>query len=396
MRLFTLILPRWLIAALILLVLGAVLIWTIRPSPFQEWLGGVGLGNLTPLPILRAWVDDQLAPLTPLGFFSLFPVAEFLIPLALLAALLVLVVLLFAPWWTRRHGSWLTRPISLLRLPRIGMRVRTALALIAIVGLDLGWETVAWRNWRLRDHYRNRLANYTSSEATWREELRRVERQLASLDAVDPERPGDTRTAAARAAQRAYQRDQLRLQAAELSQQVAAYSELRRKYERAVADPSAPVPPDPPRVVSDQPPPGPDLWIAQGEYARALAGCDELIRLYPDLVEAHERRAWILATCPDARYRDGPRAVVSATRAAELTTWKNGVVLETLAAACAEAGDFAAAVHWQQRARERITAEWQEVVRERFAPGGMGLDPKPEQDQRLALYKAGKPFRMRR
>ena len=376
------IMRRWLIAASIVLVLGAIVIWTIRPSPFQEWLGAAGLANVTPLSILRAWVDDQLAPMTPLGVFSLFPVAEFLIALALLAALLVLVILLLASWRTRRPGSWLARPIPLLRLARIGIRVRTALALIAIVGLELGWEIVAWRSWRLREHYRSLVANYASSEAVSRESLQRLERALASLDGDAPEWPGDTRTAAARAADRAYQRDQLRRDFAELSRRAAASGELRRKYERALADPSVPVPPDPPRVVVlDEPPPGPYLWIARGEYARALADCDELIRLYPDLLEAHESRARILATCPDARYREGKLAVAAATRAAELTNWKNAHVLETLAAAYAEAGDFAGAVRWQQRALERLVA--------------MGIDPNIDQD-RLALYQAAKPFRMRR
>jgi hypothetical protein len=88
-----------------------------------------------------------------------------------------------------------------------------------------------------------------------------------------------------------------------------------------------------------------------------------------------------LATCPDARYRDGKLAVAAATRAAELTNWKDRNVLETLAAAYAEAGDFASAVHWQQRARERFVA--------------MGFSPNFNQD-RLALYQASKPLRMRR
>src|SRR5262249_54658162 len=134
MRLPTLVMRRWLIAASILLVLLATAIWTIRPSPFQKWLGGTGLGNVTPLSILRGWIDDQLAPMTPLGFFSLFPVAELLIALALLAALLVLSILLLAHWLIRRPGSWLTRPIPLLRLPRIRMRVRAGLVLIALLG----------------------------------------------------------------------------------------------------------------------------------------------------------------------------------------------------------------------------------------------------------------------
>jgi hypothetical protein len=122
-------------------------------------------------------------------------------------------------------------------------------------------------------------------------------------------------------------------------------------------------------------------WIWREDYARALSACDELIRRYPDLVDAHERRAWILATCPDGRFRDGRRAVTAATRAAELTSWKDAHILATLAAAYAEAGDFPGAVRWQERALERLAA---------FPPASGQVQ------DRLALYRAGKPYRMPR
>ena len=122
-------------------------------------------------------------------------------------------------------------------------------------------------------------------------------------------------------------------------------------------------------------------WISWGGYLRSRVDYDELIRGYPDLYWAHSRKAWILATSPDASYRDGRRAVAAATRAAELTKWNDGQVLSTLAAAYAEAGDFANAVRWQKQALQRPTAG--------------GSDSKPEQD-RLALYKTGKPFRIPR
>ena len=57
-----------------------------------------------------------------------------------------------------------------------------------------------------------------------------------------------------------------------------------------------------------------------------------------------------MATCPEAKYRDGGKAVESATRACELTKWKSSEFLNTLAAAYAESGDFDAAVTWQTRA----------------------------------------------
>ena len=89
--------------------------------------------------------------------------------------------------------------------------------------------------------------------------------------------------------------------------------------------------------------------------------------------------AWLLATCPEDRFRDGKKAVAAATRACELTRWKNAEVLDTLAAADAEAGDFDAAVKWQLKAL-----------------GLMGKDDEPGRkamDARLVLYRAKKPYR---
>ena len=58
-------------------------------------------------------------------------------------------------------------------------------------------------------------------------------------------------------------------------------------------------------------------WHAKREFDRAIAGYNEMRRLDPDLARAYRDRAWLWATCPDAKYRDGNRASASATLACE-------------------------------------------------------------------------------
>jgi tetratricopeptide (TPR) repeat protein len=86
-----------------------------------------------------------------------------------------------------------------------------------------------------------------------------------------------------------------------------------------------------------------DLGGASREYREA-------IRLAPQDPDAHDSLAWLLATAPEAMYRDGKEAVKLALRACELTRWDDPDCIETLAAAHAEAGDFGKASELQEKA----------------------------------------------
>jgi tetratricopeptide (TPR) repeat protein len=121
------------------------------------------------------------------------------------------------------------------------------------------------------------------------------------------------------------------------------------------------------------------LWLSKRVYDRALDDLDQAIRLDPKLNEAFLCRAWLLAACPEEKYRDGKRAVETARRGCELTDWKDPRYLEALAAAYAERGDLKQAVKYQKQALD---------FPENF--GVIGIDA----GNRLDLYEAGKPFRL--
>ena len=69
-----------------------------------------------------------------------------------------------------------------------------------------------------------------------------------------------------------------------------------------------------------------------------------------------ERSAWMLATNPNASVRNGAEAVELAQRAVELSGGREPAILDTLAAAYAEAGRFPEAVKTAQRAAALASA----------------------------------------
>jgi tetratricopeptide (TPR) repeat protein len=119
------------------------------------------------------------------------------------------------------------------------------------------------------------------------------------------------------------------------------------------------------------------LWALQQKYDKALADFNESVRVDPKADAGYAHRAWLWATCPELKYRDGKRAVESATRACELTQWKDDDTLDTMAAACAEAGDFDSAVKWETKALDLVPKDSEDAADYR---------------ERLALYQQRKPY----
>ncbi len=81
-----------------------------------------------------------------------------------------------------------------------------------------------------------------------------------------------------------------------------------------------------------------------GESAAAIAQFQKVVELDPLHVTAQNNLAWMLATCPDASLRNGPKAVAVAQRAVQLSAGTSPQILDTLAAAYAEAGQFPEAI----------------------------------------------------
>jgi tetratricopeptide (TPR) repeat protein len=119
------------------------------------------------------------------------------------------------------------------------------------------------------------------------------------------------------------------------------------------------------------------VLLSLGQYDKALDDLDEVVKVAPNSVRALRERAWILATCTDAKVRNGEQAVSSATRACELTDWKDPHSLSTLAAAHSESGQFEEAVKWQQKAIELLADK---------------SPDKHEYSKVLDRYKANKPY----
>jgi tetratricopeptide (TPR) repeat protein/tRNA A-37 threonylcarbamoyl transferase component Bud32 len=118
-------------------------------------------------------------------------------------------------------------------------------------------------------------------------------------------------------------------------------------------------------------------WREKKEYEKAIEDFSEGVFLDPNHAHGFNYLAWLLATCPDPKYRDGLRAAKLAEKACELSEWKTAMYWGTLAAAKAEAGFFEDAIRWQKKALEDST----------YA-GEFGK----EALKRLALYKAKKPY----
>ncbi len=119
---------------------------------------------------------------------------------------------------------------------------------------------------------------------------------------------------------------------------------------------------------------------SQQKMPEAIAHIRAALRARPDWPAALNTLAGILATHPNPKIRDGAEAVRLAERGCALTGQKNAALMETLAAAYAEAGQFDQALATAQKIRALPPTSLPAGLLERLG-------------QRVPLYEAGQPYR---
>jgi tetratricopeptide (TPR) repeat protein len=107
-----------------------------------------------------------------------------------------------------------------------------------------------------------------------------------------------------------------------------------------------------------------NAYFHLGQFKRAQEDFVAAVRLDPREPDVLNNAAWFRATCPDASFRNGKEAVELASRACQLDKWKDADEIDTLAAAHAEAGNFAEAERYQLKALSLLSAD--EALRPKF------------------------------
>jgi tetratricopeptide (TPR) repeat protein len=130
--------------------------------------------------------------------------------------------------------------------------------------------------------------------------------------------------------------------------------------------------------------PAHDQWAIalaqQHDTAEAVAHYRMALEIDPNRRESLNNLAWILATDSHAEIRNGADAVKFASAACRLTQGQNPLMLGTLAAAYAEAGNFDQAIATAQQAFDLAAAQGK-------------TDLAAKNNELLVLYKAHKPCR---
>ena len=122
------------------------------------------------------------------------------------------------------------------------------------------------------------------------------------------------------------------------------------------------------------------LLAAEGRTGEVIEFWQKALRIQPDVPKLLNNLAWLFATYPDARFRNGSEAIRLASRAVELSQRSDGQAMDTLAAAYAEGGRFAEAVETAQAALTLAESAGQKEAAAQVR-------------RRVQLYQSGQPYR---
>jgi tetratricopeptide (TPR) repeat protein len=120
-----------------------------------------------------------------------------------------------------------------------------------------------------------------------------------------------------------------------------------------------------------------DLLTDMGRYAEAAREYERAIERDPNAAYAYRGAAWLLATCPQEDVRNPQSALRLAETAIRLEGRDDSIAFDTLAAAQASGGDFAAASETLNQAIALANDNEREVYQDR-----------------LIMYKHGRPYRI--
>lgn len=113
------------------------------------------------------------------------------------------------------------------------------------------------------------------------------------------------------------------------------------------------------------------------DYKKAINNYEKAIQFNPNAYDVMNNLAWILATNSEDGLREGETALKWALKSNEIVDYEHPYLLDTLAAAYAETGNFEKAIEYQEKAIDKAAnSEFHE-----------------EYISRLQLYKSNKAYR---
>jgi tetratricopeptide (TPR) repeat protein len=118
----------------------------------------------------------------------------------------------------------------------------------------------------------------------------------------------------------------------------------------------------------------------KGQTAEAVQNYEKALEISPQSVSALTNLAWLLATCSNASFRNGTKAIELAGEADQLSGGTNTLVLRALAAAYAESGQFGKGIEIARAAMQLARTQG-----DNFLVGAL--------QQEIALYELALPYR---